>query len=118
MSHMSQEEIAQYSGSWLARIYERTGLQPPPPPDVESPEELLQCWERLSPIDRGILVKYARLLSAEDMLPLQAQVVRGAAADHHEEFLVYTRGARLGLLGPEEQAHHLQWLAQHHASTP
>jgi hypothetical protein len=114
MSHMSQEEIAQSSARCLARIYERTGLQPPPP-DVENPAELLQCWESLSPSDRAILIKYARLLSAEDMAPLSAQVTRDAAADRHEEFLVYTRGARLGLLGPEEQARHLQWLAQHHA---
>lgn len=100
---VDQEEIAQYSARWLARIYERTGLQPPPPPDVESPVELLECWARLSPIDRGILVKYARLLSAEDMFPLQAKVLRDAVSGPVEEMLVYSRGARQGLLGPEAQ---------------
>lgn len=104
-STVDKEEIAQYSATWLARIYERTGLQPPPPPDVESPAELLQCWESLSPTDRSILVKYARLLSAEDMIPLQAKVLRDAVSDPVEEFFVYSRGARQGLLGLEA----LEW---------
>jgi hypothetical protein len=94
--------------TWLARIYERTGLQPPPSPDVESPAELLQCWESLSPSDRAILVKYARLLSAEDAPELLATVLRNAVSDPYEEILVYSRGARLGMLGPEEQARYTQ----------
>jgi hypothetical protein len=108
MSQMSQEEIAEVSAKWLAQIYERTGLQPPLPPNVESPAELLQYWAHLSPIDRGNLVKYARFLSADDAPELFATVLRHAASDIYEEILVYARGARLGLLGPEEQARYMQ----------
>jgi hypothetical protein len=95
------------AGTWLARIYERTGLTPPPPPDVESPAELLQCWESLSPTDRAILIRYARLLSAEDAPKLLATCLRQAAGNIYEEILIHARGARLGLLGPEEQARYM-----------
>jgi hypothetical protein len=52
----------------LARAYERASLIRPPAPDVSTPAELLQCRESLSPDDRALLIRYARLLSAEEKI--------------------------------------------------
>jgi hypothetical protein len=103
MTQMSNEEIAQSSAKYLALAYERTGIQRPPPPDVETPADLLQCWESLSPCDRVILIKYARFLSAEDAPELFVRVIRDAASDIHEEMLVYERGRRQRGVAPHAE---------------
>jgi hypothetical protein len=59
--------------------YQILQMDPLPPPKTDTPGELLACRQSLTPADREILVRYARLLTAEDAHPGTARCIRGAA---------------------------------------
>jgi hypothetical protein len=70
---------------------------------TQTPDELLACWERLTPDDWAILIQWARLLAATDLPKALSHEVRGVMT--WEKALVLTRAnqvrrRRLGL--PED----------------
>jgi hypothetical protein len=83
--------------------YEILNLDPSAPIETQTPDELLACWERLTPDDRAILIRWARLLAATDLPKALSHEVRGVMT--WEKSLVLTRAnqvrrRRLGL--PED----------------
>jgi len=75
----------------VAKAYQILRMDPPPPPVTDTPDELLECWQSLTPDDREILVRYARLLSAEDMPEVYSRPVRGAV--NWEDALIVHRAS-------------------------
>jgi hypothetical protein len=79
----------------LERAYHEAGMEPPPPLDIETPAQLLQCWESLTPNDRIILVRFAQLLSAEDMTPAGANLLQSTYPLTYDELERHLKEWRL-----------------------
>ena len=61
----------------LRYAYEILNLDPSAPIETQTPDELLACWNTLTPDDRAILIRWARLLAAADLPEALSQEVRG-----------------------------------------
>jgi hypothetical protein len=81
------------------------GWPPPPPPDIESPTELLQCWQSFTQRDRVYLVRLTRLLTAADMFPPGADLLRLAPLDLSEKDLIQSRLSRQRQRSKDRKGH-------------